>query len=121
MATDGKVETEPVTEKDEMRLKLELQNKQLKLKCLKVDYDSKRNILTGKINDNEKLIDHLTNYQNYLTKCIPVSAMAIKTAIDKLNEYTAKLLEAIDNLDNQYEFKISQITSLICELQYDLR
>ena len=65
--------------------------KQLKQKCLKNDYDAKRNILTGQKDDNEKLINYLTNCDS-----LPASSMAIKTAIDKLNEYTAKLIVATD-------------------------
>merc|ERR1719397_1791055 len=105
-----------------MRLKLELQDKanlvnlvkQLKQKCLQVDYNSKRNILTGKIDDNEKLIYYLTNCDS-----LPASAMDIKTSVAKLNEYTAKLFLATDNLDNQYQYKASQVSSQNCELQYD--
>jgi len=97
--------------------------KQLKLKCLKTDYDSKKNFLTGKKNDNEKLIDYLNLLNNRDTH--PASALAIKTAIDKLNEYTAKLFRSIDDLDNQYYqketlLKTSQVSPNNYELMCDI-
>ena len=151
MAEGGKAkteeaQTEPVTEKEEIvdletvdevanspnsnssndpnktdAMKLELQDKanlfkQLKLKCLKIDYDSKSNILNGKRYENEKIIDYLTNCDG-----LPASATAIKTAIENLNEYTAKLIWATDKLDGQYKYKASQVSSQNCELQYDIR
>ena len=87
----------------------------MKLKCLKIDYDLKQNILTGKKVENEKLIEFLTNFDS-----LPASAMAIKTAIEKLTEYTDKLILATDKLENQYQYKTSQVSFQNYELKDDI-
>ena len=54
--------------------------KTLQLKCLKSDFDKKKEILNQKMNDSQMLIGNLT-----------ASYAAIGDAMDKLNSYSATL------------------------------
>ena len=75
--------------------------KTLKLKCLKSDYDRKKDILNQKKGDNEMLIDHLRRMSN--SEHNTASSAAIRDAIDKLNAYSAILFSGLDMLRMRYE------------------
>ena len=74
--------------------------KTLQLKCLKVDYEAKKAILSRKRSDNEQLIDHLTKIMGPGNSAENAS---LRSNIDKLNNWSANLFAALDNLHQRYE------------------
>ena len=75
--------------------------KTLKLKCLKSDFERKKDNLIQKRQDNEMLIDNLARMSN--TESNSASSAAIRDAMDKLNAYSASLYSALDTLRVRYE------------------
>ena len=113
------------------QLQSELQNsrgqesaviKTLKLKCLKTDFESKKCFMQFKKTENEKLITHLNNLNSNETTQNNLST--IKSAIVKLNEYSARLYSGLENLQSAYEEKLRNIdqmsTSINFELNFDM-
>ena len=72
--------------------------KTLQLKCLKSDYDRKKDILNQKMSDSQMLIGNLT-----------ASYAAIGDAMDKLNGYSATLYCGRDILQRKYEERMTEI------------
>jgi len=75
--------------------------KTLKLKCLKSDFERKKESLIQKRQDNEMLIENLARMSN--TESNSASSAAIRDAMDKLNAYSASLYSALDTLRVRYE------------------
>merc|ERR1712155_336416 len=74
----------------------------LRLKCLKADYDAKKAILTQKRQDNENLIEHLTVMLSSATNQAG-STLALNRAIESLNNYSANIYVALESLGQAYE------------------
>ena len=74
----------------------------LRLKCLKADYDAKKAILTQKRQDNENLIEHLTIMLSSATNQAG-SILALNRAIESLNNYSANIYVALESLGQAYE------------------
>merc|ERR1712155_198221 len=74
----------------------------LRLKCLKADYDAKKTILTQKRQDNENLIEHLTVMLSSATNQAG-STLALNRAIESLNNYSANIYVALESLGQAYE------------------
>ena len=72
--------------------------KTLQLKCLKSDYDRKKDILNQKMSDSQMLIGNLT-----------ASYAAIGDAMDKLDSYSAILYCGHDILQRKYEERMTEI------------
>merc|ERR1719323_2953035 len=75
--------------------------KNLKMKCLKTDYNSKKSLLRQKRDDNEQLIEHLAKTLG--SNSNDASKEAVKAAIEKLNSYSASLFFSLDQLQQGYE------------------
>ena len=73
----------------------------LKLKCLKSDFERKKDSLIQKRQDNEMLIENLGRMSN--TESNGASSAAIRDAIDKLNAFSASLYTALDTLRLRYD------------------
>jgi len=80
--------------------------KTLKLKCLKTEFEAARSFLMGKKVENEKLISYLAIMNN---SEVHQGSNTIKSSIEKLNEFSARLYRAIDDLQEKYEEKVRQI------------
>jgi len=80
--------------------------KTLKLKCLKTEFDGIKSFLMGKNGENEKLMTYLANLNNNETH---QSFNTIKSSIEKLNEYSARLYRALDDLQAKYDEKVRQV------------
>merc|ERR1712106_1099893 len=80
--------------------------KTLKLKCLKTEFDGIKSFLMGKNGENEKLTTYLANLNNNETH---QSFNTIKSSIEKLNEYSARLYRALDDLQAKYDEKVRQV------------
>eukprot|EP00090_Calanus_glacialis_P031446 TRINITY_DN5190_c0_g1_i2.p1 TRINITY_DN5190_c0_g1~~TRINITY_DN5190_c0_g1_i2.p1 ORF type:complete len:1519 (-),score=592.62 TRINITY_DN5190_c0_g1_i2:152-4708(-) len=78
--------------------------KSLKLRCLKTEFDGKKTFLMSKNLENEKLITYLTNMNS--NEANQASFSTIKSSIDKLNEFSARLYNGIETLQAKYEEKI---------------
>ena len=88
--------------------------KTLKLKCLKIDFDGKKDLLMGKRMENEKLMSYLVNNNQ-------ASLSTIQPSLDKLSEYSTLLYQGMDNLQVKYEEKILKVeTSPISVANVDL-
>jgi len=85
----------------------EVMIKALKLKCLKTEYDGAKLFLMGKKVENEKLMSNLANMNNNDTN--QASYSTIKSSIDKLNGYSARLYQAIDDLQDKYTEKVRHV------------
>merc|ERR1719323_2863476 len=81
--------------------------KNLKMKCLKTDYDSKKSLLRQKRDDNEQLIEHLAKTLG--SNSNDASKEAVKAAIEKLNSYSASLFFSLDQLQQGYEERKRQL------------
>jgi len=120
---------------DEQRLSFQLQRqlqsqkeqetlmiKSLILRFLKKEYDGKKALLMNKNLDNEKLISFLTNInRNELNQ---TNFSAIKSSIDKLIEFSAKLLKGLETLQARYDEKVRLVEQApgsleIIELNFD--
>jgi len=78
--------------------------KSLKLRFLKTEFDGKKALLMNKNSENGKLITYLTNMNS--NESNKASFSAIKTSIDKLNEFSARLYNGIENLQAKYNDKV---------------
>jgi len=81
--------------------------KTLKLKSLKTNYDGIKSFLTRKRLDNEKLMTYLVNMNQ--TQTHQASISTIQSSLAKLNEYSARLHQGMDDLQVKYEEKILQV------------
>ena len=94
----------------------------LKLKCLKVDYDAKKAMLTQKRTDNEQLIDNLSKL--FGSDANEASKAAVRAAIEKLNSYSASIFMALEQLGQNYEDRKRALetapNSMVTEVMVDL-
>jgi len=98
--------------------------KTLKLRFLKKEFDGKKALLMNKNLENEKLIGYLTNMNNNYNELTRTNFSAIKSSMDKLNEFTVKLLNSLETLQARYDEKVRLVEqspgSLSCmELGFD--
>jgi len=87
--------------------------KTLMLKCLKLDYDSKKHLLDQKLEENRALIENLNNMS---TAEASASAGGIRSSIEKLSTYGASLYVALENLGERYRTKRQDLESLSSNL-----
>ena len=73
----------------------------LKLKCLKSDFERKKDCISQKRQDNELLIANLGRMSYAETNS--ASSAAIRDAMDKLNAFSASLYSALETLRVRYE------------------
>jgi len=81
--------------------------KSLKLRFLKTEYDWKKAFLVNKNLENEKLIGYLTNINS--NESNQASSTVIKSSMDKLNEFSAKLFNGLETLQAKYDEKVRQV------------
>merc|ERR1712179_56514 len=81
--------------------------KSLKLRFLKTEYDGKKALLMSKNLENEKLIGYLTNMNS--SESNQTNFSAIKSSLDKLNEFSAKLFNGLETLQARYDEKVRQV------------
>eukprot|EP00092_Neocalanus_flemingeri_P039096 GFUD01042557.1.p1 GENE.GFUD01042557.1~~GFUD01042557.1.p1 ORF type:complete len:1549 (-),score=469.67 GFUD01042557.1:273-4919(-) len=81
--------------------------KSLKLKCLNTDFDGIKSFLLGMKVENEKLMTYLVNMNN--NEAHQSSLSTIKSSIDQLNEYSARLYRAMDDLQAKYDEKVRHV------------
>jgi len=81
--------------------------KSLKLRFLKTEYDGKKALLMSKNLENEKLIGYLTNMNS--NESNQTNFSAIKSSLDKLNEFSAKLFNGLETLQARYDEKVRQV------------
>jgi len=81
--------------------------KTLKLRFLKTEFDGKKALLMNKNLENEKLIGYLANMNSNESNQTNVSA--IKSSMDKLNEFSAKLFNGLETLQARYDEKVRQV------------
>ena len=73
----------------------------LKLKCLKSDFERKKDSLIQKKQDNELLIENLVRMSN--AESNHASSAAIRPTMEKLNAFSASLYSALETLRVRYE------------------
>jgi len=82
--------------------------KTLKLQCLKTEFGTAKSFLMGKKVENEKFISYLAIMNNSEVR---QGSNIIKSNIEKLNEFSARLYRAIADLQEKYEENVRQIES----------